>query len=63
MSEYRDFIITFDPPPIPIRTMDWHAVHKDYDGTPDGFDLRLFIGPTEADCKEQVDDWHAEAAK
>lgn len=27
--------ITFDPPPIPIRTLDWEWFHDDYDGPPD----------------------------
>lgn len=24
--------IHYDPPPIPIRTCDWHFVHEGYDG-------------------------------
>ena len=33
--EYRGFTITYDPPPIPIRSFDWAWVHKDYDGEGD----------------------------
>lgn len=57
---YRNFRITYDPPPIPTRAFDWHATHDDYDGAPDGTDNRYFHGPTEDDVKAQVDDWHAE---
>lgn len=63
MSTYRDFIISFNPPPIPVRDCDWHAVHKDYDGTEDGNDHRYFHSRSEADCKAQIDDWHAEQAE
>lgn len=28
---YRGYRITYDPPPIPVRTCDWHFVHEDYD--------------------------------
>jgi len=27
---YRGYIITFDPPPIPVRTSDYHYVHSDF---------------------------------
>ena len=32
---YRGWQIQFDPPPIPIRNMDWHYVHENYDGPGD----------------------------
>jgi len=57
MRTYRDFTITFDPPPIPYRQADWCAVHKDYDGEDDG---RIFRGPTEANLIEQIADWYDE---
>ena len=57
---YRNFRITYDPPPIPTRNCDWHATHDDFDGAPDANDNRYFHGPTEADVKAQVDDWHTE---
>ncbi len=31
---YRDFIINYDPPPIPVRCCDWQFWHKDFDGAP-----------------------------
>jgi hypothetical protein len=38
MSEkYRGYTITYDPPPIPIRTMDWSWCSDNYDAwTDDG---------------------------
>jgi hypothetical protein len=29
---YRDWRITYDPPPIPVRNCDWQFWHDDYDG-------------------------------
>lgn len=60
--QYKDYTIHYDPPPIPIRTMDWHFYHKDYDGAPeylyDGFssDTRCGDGPSVEDCKAQIDE-------
>lgn len=53
-------IITYDPPPIPIRTLDWSAVDDNYEpGEPIGY------GPTrqaaisdyleQAECREATD--------
>jgi hypothetical protein len=33
---YRGWSISFDFPPIPIRTMDWSATHPDYDASYEG---------------------------
>jgi hypothetical protein len=35
MTNYRDYEITFNPPPIPSRACDWQYTHKDYDGPED----------------------------
>jgi hypothetical protein len=58
---YREFSLSFDPPPIPVRVCDWHAIHKDYDGPEDG---RFFHGPSVSDLLAQIDDYcdDAEAA-
>ena len=32
--------IHYDPPPIPIRTFDWHYIHENDDGAPDGSTAR-----------------------
>ena len=28
---YRNYIIQYDPPPIPLRQFDWDFAHEDYD--------------------------------
>jgi hypothetical protein len=33
---YGDWTIYFDPPPIPIRTMDWHFTHSNFDASYEG---------------------------
>lgn len=54
---YRHFRLYYDPPPIPARQMDWQAVHEDYDGPGDS---RVFYAETEAEARQQVDDYWAE---
>lgn len=34
--EYGNWIIQYDPPPIPVRCCDWQFWHRDYDGPEDG---------------------------
>jgi hypothetical protein len=62
MSEaktYRGWTIHYDPPPIPTRAFDWHAVHPDYDaewlGEEDGWQdngLKACASSYEALCAE-----------
>jgi len=52
---YRDFHITFDPPPIPTRDCDWQAAHVEYDGPEDN---RIFRVPSLEAAKAEVDEWH-----
>lgn len=33
---YRGWKISFDPPPIPVRSFDWQATHPDYDASYEG---------------------------
>lgn len=54
---YRQFTIYYDPPPIPIRTMDYHYYHDDYDG--EGDNRHGSAASIEA-CKAEIDDWHNE---
>lgn len=54
--KYRGFTITYDPPPIPDRDMDWRFFHDDYDGAPDAGDMRFGHGATAADCVRQIDE-------
>lgn len=57
---YRDFIITYDPPPIGTRRCDWQYAHKDYDGTEDGEDRRIGFAASEYDCRTLIDNWYIE---
>lgn len=34
--KHGNWTIHFDPPPIPVRTMDWHFVHEDFDASYEG---------------------------
>jgi len=56
--KYRDFDIGYAPPPIPTRSVNWCACHKDFDGAPDSGDHRCFYGPSAEDVERQVDEWH-----
>ena len=35
-TAYRGWSVSFDPPPIPIRSCDWRATHPDYDASYEG---------------------------
>ena len=52
--ELPDWTITYDPPPIPIRDMDYCGVHEDYDGAPDANDNRCVRGASAQDVLEQI---------
>lgn len=51
MNKHRNWDISYNPPPIPIRTMDWTAIPPDYNGE-EGTCLRA--ESLEA-LKEQID--------
>ena len=58
---YGKWIITYDPKPIPIRSLDYDFVHEDYDGGPEySYDLpadnRCGNGKSVEDCSEQIND-------
>ena len=55
--EYRGFIITFDPPPIPTRAYDWRWVAEDYDSAPDSPDDRAGASASLDAAKADVDAW------
>ena len=55
IETYRDFLIDFDPPPIPDRRNDWVATHKDYDGPEDD---RIFRAATLEDLYQEIEDWY-----
>lgn len=52
---YRNWWITYDPPPIPVRTCDWQFWHDDYDGAPDAGDSRCGHAPSLEAAKAEVD--------
>src|SRR5438876_3277322 len=53
---YRACEISFDPPPIPLRTCDWRWAHVDYDGPPDP---RHGLAPSLEAAQAQIDEWYA----
>lgn len=60
MTTYRGYHIYYDPPPIPVRTCDWHFVHDDYDGAPNDYDEgpadhRCGSAASEQACREEID--------
>ncbi len=55
---YRDFIITYDPKPIPDRSFDWCYVHDSYDGMPE--DKRHGDCRSREACIAEIDEWYAE---
>lgn len=53
-QRYGKWVIYYDPPPIPIRSSDYHFTHDDYDGAEDGGDRRFGHGSSVEDCKAQI---------
>lgn len=57
---YGDWTIFYDPPPIPIRSMDWHFTHRDFDasweGEEDGYVSNGLCGSAESvdACKREI---------
>jgi len=56
LFRYGSWIITYDPPPIPLRTLDWTYVHEDYDGAEDSGDRRLGYAPDIATCIVEINE-------
>jgi hypothetical protein len=52
-EKYRGYVITYDPPAIPIRHWDWQYAHEAYDGPEDG---RCGAAASLEDAKQQIDD-------
>ena len=48
--KYRGYEITYNPPPLPTRSMDWEFVHEDFDGDIVG------NAASAEECKEEIDD-------
>jgi hypothetical protein len=56
-TRYRQFRITYDPPPIPDRQHDYRWSHEDYDGPEDA---RCGTSPSLDAAQAAIDDWYAE---
>lgn len=56
--EYRDFVITYNPTPIPDRQFDWQYEHKDFDGAPDAGDRRYGHCRSANACKNEIDEYY-----
>ncbi|CAB4191822.1 hypothetical protein UFOVP1229_157 [uncultured Caudovirales phage] len=50
---YRNYNISYDPPPVPIRSCDYQFAHVDYDGPPDE---RCGTAPSFEEAKRQIDE-------
>lgn len=50
---YRGYWINYNPPPIPIRTHDYHYWHDDYEGPGDH---RHGTAESIDACKKQIDE-------
>lgn len=56
IAEYRNFVITVDPAPIPSRIVgDYVVTHKDYDGP--GSRYPTFRAHDFDDVRKQILDW------
>ncbi len=53
VSMYKEFELSYNPKPIPIRLYDWEAVHVDYEC--DSNDNRYFIAGSVDKLKEIID--------
>jgi len=58
---YKEWIVRYDPPPIPTRDLDWIAVHPNYDGwTQDGewvSNGMCIHAPSREALIEEIDNW------
>lgn len=55
-TEYRGYLIEYNPPPIGTRAHDWAFTAEGFDGAPDSGDNRCGTGPTVEDCLRQIDE-------
>lgn len=63
---YRGWEISYNPPPIPVRSCDWIAMHPDYEAWTDegrwvsnGLCLHA---PNKAELIEAIEEWELENA-
>lgn len=55
--KYGNWLIDYNPPPIPVRNCDWQFWHKDFDGAEDAGDNRCGHSSTLIDCMNEIDDY------
>lgn len=65
--QYKGWEISYNPPPIPVRSCDWIAMHPDYeawsdDGTWQSNGLCVHA-PNKAELLEAIDAWELENAE
>lgn len=53
-TRFGSYTITYDPPPIPIRTFDWQFVHDDFDGADDSTDNRCGAAASVEACIAEI---------
>ena len=60
-NHYRGWSISFDFPPIPIRSMDWSATHPDYDASLEDGEWqdngKRVTAATREDLIKEIDAW------
>jgi len=52
-TKHKDWIITYNPKPVPNRRHDYDAVHEDYDGPEDG---RCFTAASVEEAIEEINE-------
>ena len=57
---YGDWFIWYAPPPIPIRTMDWHYAHAGFDGPEDN---RYGHAESLEACKAMIDEEDSDVSR
>lgn len=56
--KYRNCSIDYWCKPIPIRNHDYQWSHEDFDGAPDGYDMRQGTAPSIEACKADIDEMY-----
>lgn len=55
-TQYGDWLISYNPPPIPVRNCDWQFCHKDFDGAEDAGDMRYGHAGSKLAAMDEIDD-------
>ena len=56
MTKYRNYVISYDTKPIPLRAFDYDFQHEDCDGAPDAGDHRYGQAASMEDAKAVIDE-------